>query len=780
MSENTTTQPGEESKSYFQERIANLGAKKEDYIGVFEENDKGDIVIYYFDPSGNHVIHQKSKHTEQKYARLRLHPSRVTKKTKYRTPKGQPAHPFIPPKLSDKFNNGEKIKNLILVEGEFKAFKASLHGFDAVGLQGIFAIAEHFTNEAGEKEKHLDPWITQIIERCQVENIIFLLDGDCRDITPEKSDPNKDLWKRPNNFYASVRNFKDLVRPVQTADAWFGHIKANQPKGLDDLLVGVKGAEDLVLEAFSTLKETEFFNFMMLSETNLSKVKGYFNISSEEVFYNAHIDLLLDEPFVFKKTKYKHNPNSDKLEVVKAAEAQKYMRVGDTYIKKKLKPNRHGGVSQVFDKILKSTIKEDYPKIPNILSMIDKYEGFVNLPDNIKYEQVISGWWNQYNQFTHEPEPGECATSLAMVKHIFGESLVELPPKKTDQPAQKIPMWEFGLDYIQLLYLKPREFLPILCLVSEENQSGKGTFKNWLRYIFGLNTTEVTIKELDSGFNEGYADKLLIVMDEAFVDKLATKETLKRLSTNETEKINPKGLPPYEIDFFGKFLVLSNNEKNFIPIVKTDDRFWVHKVTKPKTNNVNMVEELKAEVPAFLHFLKKRKMVVPQKQERMWFPLAILKTPAFEKAVKFNRSWLEKAIEDYVKGLFEMLLASDHKHNGTHYYEVDEICLDRKMILNYLAENGYRNHTAHQVSDTLADKFNVRPERNATFEYPQIQNFNGQITTTIIFEKKVNVYYRFRRSQFITQDQVNEYLVEYQAKSKGQKRDDEGNDQLSF
>lgn len=769
MSEQKEQSGEKQAKTYFQERMEALGTKEEDYAGVFEENHDGDIVIYYFEPDGSPVVYQKSKHGQQKYARLRYHPHRVVKDTKYRTPKGQPGHPFFPPRLSEKFNNKEPIHTLILTEGEFKAFKGCMHGFDCVGLQGIHNLTEKYTDETGQEVKRLAPWITQVIERCQVRNLVFLLDADCRDISLNPKEPNKDLFKRPNNFYTAVRNFKEYVRPLTSCETWFAHMKQGKerPKGLDDLLslFSVRGAEDLVLEAFNTFKETEFFNFLQLTETNLTKIKSYFNLSNVDVFYNAHQDSLGDKPFVFKRTKYQHNPETDTLEIKKAAEASLYMRVGDTYMKRRMKPQRDGRLVRVYEKVLKSTIKEDYPHIPQILQMVDKYEGFVNQPNNVDYQQIIAGWFNQYNAFQHTPEPGECATSIEMVKHIFGNQVIELPPEQKGEKSQKVPMWKFGLDYIQLLYLRPRIFLPILCLVSEENATGKGTFKDWLRYIFGNNATEVTIKELDSNFNEGYADKLLITLDEAFVDKLQTKETLKRLSTNLIEKVNPKGLSPYDVDFFGKFLVLSNNEKNFIPINKDDDRFWILKVSKPQKDKTNMFEELKAEVPAFLHFLQKRELAIPQMQTRMWFPKEIIYTPAFQKVIKYNRPWLEKAIDDYVKGLFQALLTSNRKEENTYHYDMEEICLDRKMIIQYLNENGYHRFTAHQITDTLKDKFGIQPEKNGTFDYLHIQDYQGQDDSAgqiIMFEKKVNVHYVFTRSQFLTQDEIDGYLAVHQ------------------
>lgn len=44
--------------------------------------------------------------------------------------------------------------------------------------------------------------------------------------------------------------------------------------------------------------------------------------------------------------------------------------------------------------------------------------------------------------------------------------------------------YELGLDYMQLLYMQPTQKLPILLLVSEERNTGKTTFPNFLKSIF--------------------------------------------------------------------------------------------------------------------------------------------------------------------------------------------------------------------------------------------------------------------------------------------------------
>ncbi len=61
---------------------------------------------------------------------------------------------------------------------------------------------------------------------------------------------------------------------------------------------------------------------------------------------------------------------------------------------------------------------------------------------------------------------GDFPNIKKLVSHIFGEQ------------------YELGMDYLQLLYLRPVQKLPILLLVSEERNTGKTTFLNFLKALF--------------------------------------------------------------------------------------------------------------------------------------------------------------------------------------------------------------------------------------------------------------------------------------------------------
>ena len=176
-------------------------------------------------------------------------------------------------------------------------------------------------------------------------------------------------------------------------------------------------------------------------------------------------------------------------------------------------------------------IKQDHGK--SFLSSIPKYDGFCFVPGHLDYHQVIENFYNRYHPFPHEPQPGYPKLILVFLNHVFGEQL------------------DLGLDYLKILLLYPTQILPILCLVSTDRNTGKTTFLNFLKAIFGDNMTINSNEDFRSNFNAEWAHKLIIGVDETFLDKKEDSERLKSLSTSRYYKIEAKGYDRQEIEFFG-------------------------------------------------------------------------------------------------------------------------------------------------------------------------------------------------------------------------------------
>nr|WP_319997110.1 DUF5906 domain-containing protein [uncultured Draconibacterium sp.] len=339
------------------------------------------------------------------------------------------------------------------------------------------------------------------------------------------------------------------------------------------------------------------------------------------------------------------------------------------------------------------TIKQDFGK--TYVADIPKYDGFTCIPNHINFKQVCSGFYNKYSPLSNKPKKGSIDVSTLFVKHIFGNQ------------------YELGLDYLQLLYQKPVHILPILCLVSKERSTGKSTFLKWLKAIFENNLTYLTNDSFGSQFNSDWANKLLICIDEVLFNKEELTERIKYLSTTNHNKMEAKGKDKIEIEFFGKFILCSNNEDNFIKIDAAEERFWVRKILKFKTEDTDLLDKLVKEIPAFLFFLDDRKLSSPR-ITRMWFTPAQIRTRALQNLIRHNRSRVEKELASI---LFMVMKK----------YDLDEVefCPQDAMF----AVNQTRVKTdLTQIRHLLKKEWKLTPKSNSlTYEKFAIWN-RGEIT----------------------------------------------------
>ena len=343
-----------------------------------------------------------------------------------------------------------------------------------------------------------------------------------------------------------------------------------------------------------------------------------------------------------------------------------YLRVGTTYYKTIEKPLISGDKISILVRWNRETIISDYGK--TYLSQIPKYDGFCCIPSHLNYEKIIEGFYNMYNKIPYQPIEESLNSyalkekiqfSLNFMEHIFGEQL------------------ELGLDYIKILLEKPTQMLPILCLVSKERSTGKSTFIKWLKSIFGLNMTYIKGDSFSSQFNSDWASMLIVAIDEVFFDKKEITERLKYLSTTDKDKKEAKGKDREEVEFFGKFILCSNNEDNFIQIDEEEIRFWIIKVKSIKTENTEFLQNLIKEIPYFLRYLIQRSFF-SQKQTRMWFTDSEIRTKALQKLVWKNNNKLESKIIELLYEFFE----------STEEKEIQVIPQD---IFNMLGKM-FRNH----------------------------------------------------------------------------------------
>lgn len=314
-------------------------------------------------------------------------------------------------------------------------------------------------------------------------------------------------------------------------------------------------------------------------------------------------------------------------------QAEEFIRVGTTLYKIVWKPNLNGEC--VRKRILwnNETLRQDYGK--SHIGTVPKYDGFCTVPDHVNYQPVINDkFLNRYEQIDHQPEQGDFPCIQSLVKHIFGEQ------------------YELGMDYLQLLYLQPVQKLPILLLVSEERNTGKSTFLNFLKALFQDNVTFNTNEDFRSQFNSDWAGKLLIMVDEVLLNRREDSERLKNLSTTLSYKVEAKGKDRDEISFFAKFVLCSNNE--YLPVIidAGETRYWVRKISTLENDDTNFLKKVKDEIPAFLYHLLHRTLTT-QKESRMWFAPKLTYTPALQKIIRSNRNRLEIELSELILDIMD-------------------------------------------------------------------------------------------------------------------------------
>ena len=392
---------------------------------------------------------------------------------------------------------------------------------------------------------------------------------------------------------------------------------------------------------------------------------------------------------------------------------EEFIRVGTTLYKLVNQPRLNGGYVKKRIVWNNETLRQDYGK--HYLATVPKYDGFCTVPDHVNYRPIVDKFLNLYEPIDHKPMEGDFPSIRSLVEHIFGEQ------------------YELGMDYLQLLYMQPIQKLPILLLVSEERNTGKSTFLNFLKALFQNNVTFNTNEDFRSQFNSDWAGKLLIVVDEVLLSRREDSERLKNLSTTLSYKVEAKGKDRDEIAFFAKFVLCSNNE--YLPVIidAGETRYWVRKIDRLQSDDTDFLQKLKAEIPAFLYHLQHRPLST-EKESRMWFAPSLLHTEALRKIIRSNRNRLEIEMCELVLDI----MASTG---------IDTFSFCSNDILTLLA-NTYVKAEKHQVRKVLQEYWKLTPAPNGLTYTTNQLNYNREYRYEPI--RKVGRFYTVTRQQLET------------------------------
>ncbi len=648
------------AESYFQKRMDELGATKEDLLTTIIDGKSsteedcfscdlktGNIEILITSLDGQLIYYEKEE--QQKLYKLK----RLAKpkgSAKYLLPKSGGTYPFFPEPLKQHYKAKKPIDILYITEGAFKAFKGCLHGMAVIGLSSI----THYRDAKSTKQKpRLHEDIIKLIEVCQVKQVVILWDGDCRNIDKKNLELEQELSKRPKGFFEAVKKTRDLIKSAKLEHypkVYFGTIRTenidDRPKGLDDLLILMQKQSDQKLRATIKKalslesKDNPYFYFCHISN-NSETLCEYFCLNDAKQFYNKHVELIGEKEFIYKGDRYRYSETKNELDLLQPQFLQDLRWIGDDFFQLVDVPIPSKGdkllTMKKLQKVMKSTLKDLYGRGFMRFMRGMHYIGFCNVPNHFNYQFEIpteSGkYYNKYFPFEHEPEKGNCDSILMFIRHIFGEQ------------------YEMGLDYLELLLIKPTQKLPVICFYSPENSTGKSIFGALLCNIFKNNIVFINNDDLKSEFGlDRFADKLVAICDETLLERKKDVERIKYVSTaEEALMINPKGMSAYLLHTYVKLIFNSNNLR-MIHASENDERFWVIRTYKPKHKDPDLLEKMKLETNAFVHFLKHRKLST-EKKGRMWFDPELIRTATLEQVVRVNEHGdvqeLRRKLEDY-------------------------------------------------------------------------------------------------------------------------------------
>jgi len=361
----------------------------------------------------------------------------------------------------------------------------------------------------------------------------------------------------------------------------------------------------------------------------------------------------------------------------------RYIRVGIDYFKVIEKEDRYGIIRTELKKWSKDEIKQDHGT--DLLKAVNKYDDFVLIPNNKDYRQTSGDFYNLYAPFQHQPIEGDWKWTKILLQHIFGEQ------------------YNIGLIYLQVLYLYPKQALPVLVLVSKERQTGKSTFIDWLMMVFGANMSLIFPTDLSRSFNGSYSRSNIIAIEETVVDQSHVVEKIKALSTQKTINANLKNVNDFQLPFFGKIILASNNERKFMKVDSEEIRFFIRKINTPSITNHNILVDMINEIPAFLFYLDS--LPVPDfKKSRMVFTPEELTNDSLKSVKNESHTWLYKELV----GIFE-----DQFNN----YFVGEVmkATPKEIKDTFFAHNS--NVSSSFVKDVLVDEFKFqKAEKNESYK----------------------------------------------------------------
>lgn len=772
--------------SFYQQRLSTMGVQPNqnllktndfpDGLPLFAADEEDNIRINYYDLRGYPYKYRKAGNKwGVDYYRKRLkHP---VGDFKYWQPKKSQSFPYFTPSVIDQFINRRPIDTLFFTEGEFKAFTAHLAGLPTIGFPSI-----HGSYDV-QVERHFHEDVEKVIRECQVQNLVFITDADTLVCNLDTKDVGKDLQKRAISFFSAIRNFHDAA--VVARDGKSSNLRSiywcclrpylnRDTKGIDDLLLAYPAKQNQIIHELRSQEFEEFFQGTKLSETGLKRIKKQLGATSVEDYYAAYAEQILEQVFTYGRCRYQLI--GDELKRLRHEDASKYMRVGPTWYKEVTNYRADGTFDTEITPWKKSEIAQDYKDFKDFIEQIPRYDAFCNVPSvNGKYRKEVGNNLNVFAPITHVLQEGNISHSLQFLAHLFDNSgnvrtyhYCDIATHKEHTYSVCCPVegdqFTIALDWLSLVVQRPLQKLPVPCLVSKKEGTGKTTFLRWLKEMFQSNAVILNNDRFKMNFNSHYATKYIIGIDEGFleVEKKSEKEKLKQMVTSPTIFLESKGANVQEVEFHGKLIFCSNDADRLMKIDDEDSRWFIVEVPQFTKEVPQLLELLKTEVPAMLHFLNYRDITHPH-ISRLWFSKECIETEQQRKIVQATKTRTELAIENLLEDMFLT-------------YKITPLYIHTEWLLEKLNKEVKFRIERKDLNDVLKSKRGMEVFPTMRIKIPlsfDDNNSNGSEVEDlrILYYNKLCRPYCFEAEDWLNEDDLKEFYGEKQKEVKGSNPD---------
>lgn len=404
-----------------------------------------DMILHYVDLDFKPIVF-KSQKTNRKGSLIRirwanpsLHKDKNGKPMKYQSPYDSGSHLWLPNYIIKAYKQGEIIETLYICEGEKKADKMCLEGLPAVAVMGINNFAS-----AGEMPRHFE----QIVKRCNVVNVVFVLDSDWQDISLKDDTP----MRRPRTFFRAVLKFRDYFYAYANEGfelkIFFAYSKDQAFKGIDDLLVRGIEKEDKLSEDFTKAMvdrkgEGKYVNVHNITETSSYQLKEFWHIHSGPAFLKHYKEELKKlREFKLFNLKRRYNPETDEFDL-----AQKLLP-HETFWKVEEWETRSGNTRKKYEFVYRRVLEFLFNRGFGLYEYTKDQFRFIYVNDRIVQETNPHKIQRFVQDFTREIEEEEVLELL-----LRGGKQYLGPDKLSNMYYRQLEFVEADKDY-QYLFFK--------------------------------------------------------------------------------------------------------------------------------------------------------------------------------------------------------------------------------------------------------------------------------------------------------------------------------------